>query len=536
MNPTGVIWRGPVYDRGGYGNVSRNYVLGLRRLGFPVRVVPVGEEHDDVDPESVAILRSLETADVGGDPAVVVHGVPPDFPSAANLSPRANTRRIGCTIFETDRIPVGWARECNHMDEVWVPSEFNRRTFSQWGVELDKLRVLPYAVDTRYFSPGNPRVEPYEFPAGTRQFRFLYNFGFDYRKGADLLLQAYWSEFSAGEDVALVLKTYVPAHFTREDRAAAGRPCDVRTELAHLLLGKTDLISGPRAQVLVLDQPLQQEKLLGLYLACDAYISTDRANGWGMPCHEMMALGKPVATIDWSGSTEFMNEANSFLIHPTGRMEPVATALQRTRPIYAGHLWAEVDVAEVRRVLRQMYEDAVLRQCVAARARQDVREFYSLEAIAGKMVDLLTMREGGATTNVAASLESTAAPLQELALPGEVAYQRGLELLQQGSVEESLQLLTDSLTAEETGERWNDWAIAQLTRSCDGEAEQGFRRALELSPNHQQAMANLGLLLMNQHRFMEAIGYLGKAASNAGPEERAELLTLLVDCSTRLAG
>ena len=49
--------------------------------------------------------------------------------------PREGTRRIGCTIFETDRLPAGWARECNRMDEVWVPSEFNRGTFAASGVD-----------------------------------------------------------------------------------------------------------------------------------------------------------------------------------------------------------------------------------------------------------------------------------------------------------------------------------------------------------------------------------------------------------------
>jgi hypothetical protein len=212
--------------------------------------------------------------------------------------------------------------------------------------------------------------------------------------------------------------------------------------------------------VLVLDEPMTQERLLGLYLACDAYVSTDRANGWGMPCHEMMALGKPAATIDWSGSTEFMNERNSFLNRSTGRLEPVAAALRQTRPLYAGHQWAEVSVGEVRRVLRRIYEDAAARAQIGAQARRDVEEYYSLERIAWKMQELLAQPVVGAdAAHAPGQLGNVPEPGR---IPGELQHRLGVAALEQGRVDEAVELLGASLASEETSERWNDWAIAQL--------------------------------------------------------------------------
>ena len=40
---------------------------------------------------------------------------------------------IGRTMFETDRIPSGWAERLNVMDEVWVPSAFNARAMLGCG-------------------------------------------------------------------------------------------------------------------------------------------------------------------------------------------------------------------------------------------------------------------------------------------------------------------------------------------------------------------------------------------------------------------
>jgi hypothetical protein len=42
--------------------------------------------------------------------------------------------RIGRTMFETASLPQHLVQHCNAMDEVWVPSEFNKETFISAGI------------------------------------------------------------------------------------------------------------------------------------------------------------------------------------------------------------------------------------------------------------------------------------------------------------------------------------------------------------------------------------------------------------------
>ncbi len=42
---------------------------------------------------------------------------------------------VGRTAWPTDGLPGDWAARCNVLDEIWVPSEFNRETFAAAGVE-----------------------------------------------------------------------------------------------------------------------------------------------------------------------------------------------------------------------------------------------------------------------------------------------------------------------------------------------------------------------------------------------------------------
>src|SRR5207249_1622538 len=98
---------------------------------------------------------------------------------------------IGRTMFETDRLPDGWAEFCNQMDYVWVPSEFNRESFAGAGVDPAKLRVIPGAIDAVKYEP---ECAPLQID-GVRGYNFLSVFDWTRRKGWDVLIRAFVEEF-----------------------------------------------------------------------------------------------------------------------------------------------------------------------------------------------------------------------------------------------------------------------------------------------------------------------------------------------------
>ncbi len=367
---SGIIWVGPVYHRGGYGSVSRNFLTGLAHLEVPIRVVPYQDRHyDDIDKESVELMRRLEVGDAGEHPALVIHSTPDLFSS---VRARGVAKTIGCTIFETHSIPRFWIRSCNSMDELWVPSQFNRKSFAGAGVRSDKIQVVPYGIEA---DPARPLPTP---PIGARPFVFLYVFEFSWRKGFDLLLKAFLHEFRLGE-ARLVLK--VLPRFRQS-------PEEARREVLGSIAPESSAVDPSRPEVVVLSGRSSSAALEKHYLDSDLYISTDRANGWGMPCMEAMALGRPAATINWSGSTEFMNSDNSVLIQPTGRLIPVDPRLARELPeLYGGQCWAEVSESEVRRAMRWATEHPTELAEIAARGRRTVQEQYSPEAVARQIVE-----------------------------------------------------------------------------------------------------------------------------------------------------
>ena len=135
---------------------------------------------------------------------------------------------IGRSMFETSALPSDWPAHCNGpwVDEIWVPSEFNRHTFASHGVEASKLHVMPQPIDLTLFDaastkpmalpgekpmslpeadgtlPDAPREKGQEGDAAAAPFVFLSVFKFEERKGWDVLLRAYLREFGNGASSA----------------------------------------------------------------------------------------------------------------------------------------------------------------------------------------------------------------------------------------------------------------------------------------------------------------------------------------------
>jgi len=117
---------------------------------------------------------------------------------------------IGRTMFETDRLPEGWKDRLNGMDEVWVPTAFHKRVFIEGGVDPERIRTIGEPVDVHLFDAE--AVRPLPLPGAKEStFKFLSVFKWEARKGWDVLLTSYFTEFSSQDDVALYMLT-APYH------------------------------------------------------------------------------------------------------------------------------------------------------------------------------------------------------------------------------------------------------------------------------------------------------------------------------------
>jgi tetratricopeptide (TPR) repeat protein len=124
---------------------------------------------------------------------------------------------------------------------------------------------------------------------------------------------------------------------------------------------------------------------------------------------------------------------------------------------------------------------------------------------------------------------------QKSFMAAKAQHEYAVYLFQQGFYEDAVKQLDEILREEETGERWSDWATAQFALSHFAEAERGFRRALELSPDLTEASVNFGTMLASLSRWREAIDTFGEVLPRLEPEAQAVVSALAEQCRAQLS-
>jgi GT2 family glycosyltransferase len=271
-------------------------------------------------------------------------------------------RNVGFTMLEVDGFPRDWVRQANRLDEVWVPTEFNRQGFLRSGLKRP-VHKIPLGVDPNYF---HPRIQGHPNPMG--EFVFLSNFEWGERKEPWLLLKTFNETFSAREPVRLVCKIF------NQDGMLS-----VRDEIRRLRLRE----SGGKISYLF-NREFPHYQLGSFYRSADCFVSTGRGEGWDMPLMEAMACGLSTIATDWGAHTEFAHEGICYPLRIRRTIPAVAKC-----PYYEGFSWADPDPDHLRFLLRHVYENQEEARAKGAAAAREVAQKWTWDESAGKICSRL---------------------------------------------------------------------------------------------------------------------------------------------------
>jgi glycosyltransferase involved in cell wall biosynthesis len=339
--PLGVNVAGYLSTESGMGEAARASIRSLEAAGVPMVLTNVGSR-----------LRTQDVSysgftDDNPHPFNLVHLNGDNMAGFAAARGRAyfrNRYTIGYWFWELSKWRDDWLEGFNHVDEVWVASEFTRACLAEVSPVPIVTMPLPFVL------PDAPPLGRAHFgiPEGSTAFLLTFDVSSQTERKNPLgAIRAFRRAALPRNAATLVLK-YTNAEY---DREAVRRFHEEAEGL----------------DVVMLDGYMSRPELTALMTACDCYLSLHRGEGFGMTMGEAMLLGKPVIATNYSGNVDFMTSDNSYLVDY--RIVPLT---RDYGPYMRGYVWADPDVAQAAHVIRQVALDRNAAADKGARARRDV--------------------------------------------------------------------------------------------------------------------------------------------------------------------
>lgn len=352
----GINLIGYLHAESGVGEAARSSLRALRQTGLPFSLVDyrlgnVSRMDETVHGNGNQVRYPINLIHVNADQSKIAR----DHLGGELFQGRYT---IGYWYWEMPVFPEFLHFAYDQVDEIWVSTEYNRATISQFTHK--PVTLIPPAIEVNIEKP----LTREELHLDEEAFIFLHmsdTLSMTERKNPEGVIRAFRQAFGDKPEmnVKLVIKL---SNLERQP------------ELAAEVYGAME--QDPRIQLI--DGYLDRNTLNNLINACDCYVSLHRAEGFGLPIAEAMYLGKPVIATHWSGNVDFMNEENSLPVHYT-----LVELEKDVGPYQKGQLWAEPDIGDAAEKMFHIVEDRALWSRLGSAAMQAIREGLSPSRIAG---------------------------------------------------------------------------------------------------------------------------------------------------------
>ncbi len=470
LKPVKINWEGSLFVHHSLGMVNRELLSELI-LDNRLSLGHVAYEQDQFLPEHNSKYQNLlkiHNRRVDGATVHIRHRWPPDFnrPDVEKF--------ILMQPWEYGSLPVEWMDKIQeNVDEVWVYTSYLKMCYVRCGIPEEKVHVVPCGVDPLQF---NPRKEPLKLvkDAANERFCFLFNGGTTLRKGIDILINAYLSEFKADEPVCLFIKDS-PVY--AKGLAPRIKELSLRNDIA---------------SIFYTDENIDHSDLAGLYTACDCYVHPYRAEGYGLPVAEAMACGKPVIVTGAGACLDFVEPDNAFFIKSNlekMKEKNVSGMLTVDFPF-----WFVPDMKHLQSVMRFVYRNQQHARELGVRAGEGIRSDHTWKHSATRASERII---AVATSNTESIWQLTAA---------------ADNYLQVGDMENAAVLYQKMLALfGENGTAYQGLGIAAFQKKQYEESFELFRRANLLMPDASDVL----------QKWYEVAVFLGRTDELVKPARRA---------------
>ncbi len=240
---------------------------------------------------------------------IAIHHDPEEF--FGNLIRPDVDKFIVYRTWDFGPFPKKWVEIINSQcDQLWVYSNWVMEQAISGGVIPKKIKVMPIGVKTPSIN-----LENISFDIKTKKtFKFFFIGATIYRKGIDILLEAYKKAFSNNDDVTLIIKDNPKDVFYKD--------ISYQKEIEDVIKEKNS------PEIILINDYLSEEEILLIYDAVDIGVFPYRSEGFARPILELMAAGVPSIVPNFGPCLDYCSDAHSIIIPAQRIALPIHQSLE----------------------------------------------------------------------------------------------------------------------------------------------------------------------------------------------------------------
>lgn len=338
------------YGTCGYACAAKGYLYHYFSLGVPITWHPLYFE-DDVslskdDPYNV-VVSALINKRIPEYDVVIMHSTPdlwPDF--RRDLAEKINGKIvIGYCTWETNKLPSLWVECINKsVNEVWVPSRYNKEAFKASGVTIP-IRVVPHIFLNQPL-PARERIRLVgneEIVLRKDLFTFYTIGEMNMRKSIEDLIHVFCKTFTRNDPVRLVVKTHYKDYYKKNKKKCTEAIKAILLEYPH------------HPEVVGVVENLKGFEILGLHSIGDCYVSLTKSEGFGLTIFDAFNYGKKVIATGYGGHMDFLTKDYPGIVNYT--LGPVKGMTTFSENYSDDQVWAYPDLEHAGQLMKKVFDE-----------------------------------------------------------------------------------------------------------------------------------------------------------------------------------
>jgi glycosyltransferase involved in cell wall biosynthesis len=343
----GILYFGQ-YGTCGYASAAKGNLCHFFQNNIAVSWHPLYFDNSQMSDDCFynAMVKSLINKPIPKYDTVIFHTTPDVWPDLIKRQYHLirGKRRIGYTVWETDRLPANWVKIINEsVDEVWCPSQYNKCVFESSGVKVN-VKVFPHKfLNKKLPNPNEVYLNVYGETVAmdeSDQYTFYNISELTPRKGIEDLIETYCNTFVSADKVRLLLKVHYRNYSDINKKYCIDKLNSIVSRYAN----------PPKIRYLL--DNMSESQILGLHSIGDCYVSLCKSEGFGLPIFEANNYGKDIITTGYGGPIDFLTAVHPGLVKYTLGSVKEMSAFS---PLYTNEQrWAYPDLEHAGKLMKKM--------------------------------------------------------------------------------------------------------------------------------------------------------------------------------------